>query len=158
MNGKSLFSALLSILLTVSALDATAQAKSGGQCVGDIIAPFGVVDIQDVMHVLNNFNPTRKQYTINSNADINGEVHYYGERPERSLDEQLILYLSGSLGALMVVVFGVTSLVLAVVASIASTRRRGLIKASIICASLAVGSFVLRSLAALWYEQAGFYK
>jgi hypothetical protein len=89
MNGKSLFSALLSILFTVSALDATAQAKSGGQCVGDIIAPFGVVDIQDAMHVLNNFNPTKKQYSLNSNADINVDGLINGAD---------LAYVTGSLG------------------------------------------------------------
>ena len=84
-------------------------------------------------------------------------ARYNDDRVAESADVVLV-YINGAFGALMMVGLGVTSLILAVVASTASTRRRGWVIASIICATLAVGSFVLRSLVATWFNDtsAGF--
>ncbi len=86
-----------------------------------------------------------------------GMARYNDDRVAESADVVLV-YINGAFGALMMVGLGVTSLILAVVASTASTRRRGWVIASIICATLAVGSFVLRSLVATWFNDtpAGF--
>lgn len=73
MINRRIFSPLLAILATFSAIEANAQFKSGGQCLGDIVAPFGVVDIQDTVFVLTNFNAAGKQLKRNAAADINGD-------------------------------------------------------------------------------------
>jgi hypothetical protein len=57
-----------------------------------------------------------------------------------------LLYFKGAFGALVMIGFGVTSIILALVATTGPTRRRGWAIASIVCALLAIGSFALRSL------------
>ncbi|NDC37314.1 MAG: hypothetical protein EBZ48_04595 [Proteobacteria bacterium] len=71
MESRVLFVAFLFGILTLSAVPASAQEKSGGQCVGDIAAPYGAVDVQDLMRVLSNFGATGKTYARNAPADIN---------------------------------------------------------------------------------------
>lgn len=73
MVNSRIFCPLLSILTIFSAVEANAQSKPGGQCVGDVVAPFGEVDIQDTVFVLTNFNATGKQLKRNAVADINGD-------------------------------------------------------------------------------------
>ena len=67
-------------------------------------------------------------------------------------DVILLYYITGSFGALVMIGFGVTSIILALVATTASTRRRGWVIASIVCALLAIGYFVLRSLVNSWFN------
>jgi hypothetical protein len=84
-------------------------------------------------------------------------AEYDDDRCAEAVDP-LIPLINGSFGALMMIGSLVTSLILAVVASTASTRRHRWVIASIIFATLAVGSFVLRSLVTTWFNDtpAGF--
>lgn len=81
--------------------------------------------------------PTGRSYSTVAN--------YNNDRVAEASDV-ILAYINGSLGALVMIGFGLTSFILAIAASTAPTRRRGLAIASAVCALLAVSSFVLRSL------------
>ncbi len=78
-------------------------------------------------------------------------ARYNDDRVAESADVTLS-YINGAFGALVMIGFGVTSIILALVAIQAPTRRRGWVSASIVCALLAIGSFVLRSLVNSWFN------
>jgi hypothetical protein len=63
-----------------------------------------------------------------------------------------LIYFGGAFGTLVMIGFGVTSIILALVATTGPTRRRGWAIASIVCALLAIGSFALKSLVNSWFN------
>ena len=74
---------------------------------------------------------------------------YYKDYTPLAPADVMLLWINGTFGALVMIGFGVSSFILALVAIQAPARRRGWVIASIFCALLAIGSFVLRSLQSL---------
>lgn len=84
-------------------------------------------------------------------GSYSAHAKYNDDRVSES-EDVILTYINGAFGALLMIVSGLLSIILAIAAENSSTRRRRLAISSLVFGIIAVGSFVLRSLVNTWFN------
>jgi uncharacterized membrane protein len=131
--------------------------------VGSLISAFAILMVVINLQTLtreSSLSTTRYSNSQLAEADAayatrgggySAQANYNDDRVAES-EDVILTYINGAFGTLVMIVSGSLSIVLAIAACNSSTRRRYLALSSLVFAIIAVGSFVLRSLANSWFN------